>query len=393
MKKITDDAKDGDLVIIDEIGAGTDPIEGASLGIAIIKYLQKKNIFSLVSTHYTEVKKFAITDESIVSAAMEFDERELLPTYELRYGSAGKSNAFAIAGRINLNKDIIDDAMALITSNEMEFTDAIDNLYKEEKEAREHREEALMIKLELKKKKEVLSRLENTVKAEKTKIIEEAKEEAREIIAEAREAAGETKKNLKRLKRSQEFNSREYADAVGKLRSASESIYSRGLEEPLGKSISQEHMAEAELKSGALVYVAKLSKNGRIVDIDSKGRCLVDVDGLKVRLPGESLFKPKKEETQRKKRRRDAELIINDAPSELNIIGLDSYDAMYELDKFLDSARLAGKSEVRIVHGKGRGILMNLVRTTLSKCNFVYKYRPGLLNEGGEGVTIVSFKK
>ena len=100
----------------------------------------------------------------------------------------------------------------------------------------------------------------------------------------------------------------------------------------------------------------KLSKNGRIVDIDSKGRCLVDVDGLKVRLPGESLFKPKKEETQRKKRRRDAELIINDAPSELNIIGLDSYDAMYELDKFLDSARLAGKSEVRIVHGKGRGI-------------------------------------
>ena len=136
--------------------------------------MQKKNIFSLVSTHYTEVKKFAITDESIVSAAMEFDERELLPTYELRYGSAGKSNAFAIAGRINLNKDIIDDAMALITSNEMEFTDAIDNLYKEEKEAREHREEALMIKLELKKKKEVLSRLENTVKAEKTKIIEEA---------------------------------------------------------------------------------------------------------------------------------------------------------------------------------------------------------------------------
>ena len=125
MKKITDDAKDGDLVIIDEIGAGTDPIEGASLGIAIIKYLQKKNIFSLVSTHYTEVKKFAITDESIVSAAMEFDEKELLPTYELRYGSAGKSNAFAIAGRINLNKDIIDDAMALITSNEMEFTDAI----------------------------------------------------------------------------------------------------------------------------------------------------------------------------------------------------------------------------------------------------------------------------
>lgn len=393
LKKITDDAKDGDLVIIDEIGAGTDPIEGASLGIAIIKYLQKKNIFSLVSTHYTEVKKFAITDESIVSAAMEFDERELLPTYELRYGSAGKSNAFAIAGRINLNKDIIDDAMALITSNEMEFTDAIDNLYKEEKEAREHRQEALMIKLELKKKKEVLSRLENTVKAEKTKIIEEAKEEAREIIAEAREAAGETKKNLKRLKKSQEFNNREYADAVGKLRSASESIYSRGLEEPLGKNASQEHMVEAELKAGALVYVAKLSKNGRIVDIDSKGRCLVDVDGLKVRLPGESLFKPKKEETQRKKRRRDAELIINDAPSELNIIGLDSYDAMYELDKFLDSARLAGKSEVRIVHGKGRGILMNLVRTTLSKCNFVYKYRPGLLNEGGEGVTIVSFKK
>ena len=107
--------------------------------------------------------------------------------------------------------------MALITSNEMEFTDAIDNLYKEEKEAREHRQEALMIKLELKKKKEVLSRLENTVKAEKTKIIEEAKEEAREIIAEAREAAGETKKNLKRLKKSQEFNNREYADAVGKL--------------------------------------------------------------------------------------------------------------------------------------------------------------------------------
>ena len=108
LKRITDDAKEGDLVIIDEIGAGTDPIEGASLGIAIIKYLQKKNIFSLVSTHYTEIKKFAITDENIVSAAMEFDEEKLLPTYELRYGSAGKSNAFAIARRINLNEDIIE---------------------------------------------------------------------------------------------------------------------------------------------------------------------------------------------------------------------------------------------------------------------------------------------
>lgn len=393
LKRITDDAKEGDLVIIDEIGAGTDPIEGASLGIAIIKYLQKKNIFSLVSTHYTEIKKFAITDENIVSAAMEFDEEKLLPTYELRYGSAGKSNAFAIARRINLNEDIIEDAIASITSNEMEFTDAIDNLYREEKEAREHRQEALMIKLELKKKKEVLSRLENSVKAEKNKIIEEAKEEAREIIAEAREAAGETKKNLKKIKKSQGFNNKEYANAVGRLRSASENIYARDLEEPLDKKVPQEHMTETELKTGVLVYVAKLSKNGRIVDMDSKGKCLVDVDGLKVRLPKESLFKPKKEEAKKKKRRQDSDLLVSDSPSELNIIGMDSYDAMYELDKFLDSARLAGKSEVRIVHGKGKGILMNLVRTTLSKCSFVYKYRPGLLNEGGEGVTIVSFKK
>lgn len=389
-------ADENSLVLLDELGAGTDPQEGASLAIAILEEIMQKGAMCLATTHYTELKKFAIETAGVQNASMEFDIETLSPTYHLILGLPGKSNAFEISRKLGLEEAIIGRARTLLTSGELEFENVLQSIEEDRKAAQEQREEALLIGLAMKKKQEELDAAKAKFEARKEKLIENAKQEALKIIHEAEECRADVQAKLKDL---------DLMDSMAE-RNARLLESKRQLENAKGRY--REKIAVPEnykpvtadmLKVGDLVKVLSLGQNGTILSLpDGKGEISVQVGKLKVNVALKNIMllsQSKKKEPEKLPKTKYASLYKDKARNvslSINVRGKMLEEALAEVDKYIDDAFMAKLEKVTIIHGRGEGILRRGIQEMLSKNKHIKEFRDGHFNEGGNGVTVVSLK-
>ena len=384
------------LVLFDELGAGTDPTEGAALAIAILNHLQKHGIRTMETTHYSELKVYALSTPGVENASCEFDVETLRPTYRLLIGVPGKSNAFAISGKLGLPSYIIDEAKKQISEQDESFEDVISTLEanrvtieKERLEIEKYKEEIHTLKSQLEAKQEKLDQ-------RKERIIQEANEEAHAILREAKEYADQTMKNFHKFGQAN-ISVKEMEAERQKLRQKMTKVE---------KNISiKEKKTTGSLKASDLhlgdgVKVLSLNLKGTVSSLpDSKGFLFVQMGIMrsKIHISDLALLQEEAVITAPNMQKTSAGKIKMSKSSsvgiEINLLGKTVDEAIAELDKYLDDAYLAHIPSVRIVHGKGTGALRKGVHNYLRKVKYVSSFRLGEFGEGDAGVTIVEFKK
>ncbi|MDD3289559.1 MAG: endonuclease MutS2 [Eubacteriales bacterium] len=391
-------AGENTLVLLDELGAGTDPTEGAALAMAVLDHLYGKGAVTLATTHYTELKKYALATYGVQNASMEFDVETLSPTFRLTIGVPGKSNAFEISGKLGLPDSIIAHAGNLLERGDIQFEDVLSSIEKEKKLAEEEREEAILLKLSLKDQKVRMDRLEERLQAEKDKVLRDAREEAREMLRETRETVDEARKEIDRARisiREGQNPSRDRAleDQKRALREKEKS-----LREKRSPVVNPAPPDKEEIQIGRRVNVLSVNQKGSVLTLpDDKGNFMVQAGLLKlsVNLSDVTLVQENVTEKEREsaKYSRMYHQKAMEIATSVNVVGKNLDEAEMEVDKYLDDAFLAGLGQVSIIHGRGAGILRNGLSSMLKRHRHVDKFRKGTYQEGGEGVTIVTLKK
>ena len=391
---IVENSNNNTLVLLDELGAGTDPTEGAALAISILQYLYRKGAKTIATTHYTELKKYAISTHGVENASMEFDVETLSPTYKLSIGVPGRSNAFEISKKLGLNNNIIENARGLLERGDIEFEDVISSIEKDKKAAEEERDEAISLNLEMKKKKEQFDHDRIKLEEQKTKIISKAKEEARDMIKEAKEFADQVQKDLRELDKNQDpgTRNRQYEETKKRIREFSDKYREKIVVEDNPNPVKA-----YELKIGDRVKVLSLDQKGNIISLpDDRNEVQVQVGLLKINVNLDNISKiqdgTEKKDNKKSKYgalyRSKAQVVT----SSINVRGRLLDDAVMDVDKYLDDAYIAGLKEVTIIHGRGEGILREGLHQMFKAHKHVVKYRKGVYSEGGDGVTIVQLK-
>lgn len=386
------------LCLFDELGAGTDPTEGAALAMAILSFLHNMQCRTMATTHYSELKVYALTTPGVENACCEFSVENLQPTYRLLIGIPGKSNAFAISKKLGLPDFIIEDAKGRLEANDETFEDLIAHLEesrvtieKEQEEIRAYKEEAAKLKSRLAQKEE---RLDDR----KEKLLRQANEEAQRILREAKETADQTIKNVNRLAASSGVNKELEAERA-KLREKMNQVDQKLAIKTKGpkKTISPK-----TLQVGDTVKVLSLNLNGTVSTLpNAKGDLYVQMGILRSQVnikDLEMVEEPAAQEPAGKKESRktgSGKIKMSKSFSvspEINLIGMTTDEAVPILDKYLDDAYLAHLPQVRVVHGRGTGALRAAVHKKLKRLRYVQEFRLGEFGEGDSGVTIVIFK-
>lgn len=381
-------------VFVDELGAGTDPTEGATLAIAILDYLYNKGAKTIATTHYTELKKYAVVNDGVENASVEFDVETLSPTYKLSIGTPGKSNAFEISHKLGLNDFIIKDARKLLGNEDIAFEDIITSIEKDKKEAEEERDEAVRLKIEIKHLKNELEDKKLKLSQQKEKIIKEAKEEARKLIKETKAYADEAHKKLTQLNKVKDskIRNKDYEnlrkDIRGKLSDVSENLN----EVPIDTS-----QAPKKLIIGDTVKILTLDQNGNVATLpDKNGDLMVQVGVMKINVNIKQLRKIKEASAKDNLSKGSVGNIYRSKSAyvtpQVDVRGQLLEEAIMNVDKYLDDAYIAGLKQATIIHGKGEGILRDGIQQILKKHKHVESYRRGSYNEGGDGATIVLLK-
>lgn len=384
------------LVLFDELCAGTDPTEGAALAVSILTWFHKRHIHTMATTHYSEIKIYALTTEGIENACCEFDVATLSPTYRLLIGIPGKSNAFAISGKLGLSSDIIEDAKERITENEQNFEDLIADLEKsrltiekEQLEIERYRQEVETLKKQLETKQE---RLDNR----REEILRKANEEANAILKEAKDTAdeairnfnryGSTRPDISEMERERTKLRQKMSDNDKKLASAK-------------KAAPANHKIPKKLKIGDSVKVLSMNLKGTVHTLpDAKGNLFVQMGILRSQINVRDLILLEEDTTPGSKRFQKTsagKLKMSKSSSistEINLIGKTVDEAIAVLDKYLDDAYLAHLPSVRIVHGKGTGALRSAVHAHLKRQKYIKEFHLGEFGEGDAGVTIATFQ-
>ena len=384
------------LCLFDELGAGTDPTEGAALAIAILNHLHDRGIRTMATTHYSELKLYALSTSFVENACCEFDVESLRPTYRLLIGIPGKSNAFAISSKLGLPDEIIEAAKEQISKEDESFEDVIADLEKsrltiekEHKEIAEYKERIKTLEGQLKAKNE---RIDNA----KDKILREANEQARAILQEAKEVADETIRDFNKLDRGTDV--KELEQKRQKLRSKIDEKNERlALKTP--PSAPKKALDPKKLKKGDSVRVISMGLKGTVSTLpDAKGnlfvqcgiiRSQVNVNDLMLLQDDDATAAAKPLRTTSGTGRMSKALTIS---AEINLLGKTTDEAIAALDKYLDDAYLSHLPSVRVVHGKGTGALRSAVHSHLKRQKYVKEFRLGEFGEGDAGVTIVTFK-
>jgi len=382
------------LVLLDELGAGTDPTEGAALAISILEHLYDKGIKTIATTHYTELKKYAIATRGVENASMEFDVETLSPTYRLSIGTPGRSNAFEISQKLGLKPVIIKHAKGMLERGDIEFEDVITSITKDRKIAEDERDEAILLNLEIKKQKEQFEKERAKIEEQKAKIISKAKEEARDMIKETKEFADEVQRELKELEKYQNTGdrNRKYEEVRKKIRETSDQY-----KEKLVTAENPNPVRADELKIGDRVKVLSLDQKGNVLTLpDDKDELQVQVGLMKIYVSLDNITKIQ-DGTGKKdsKTSRYGSLYrskMQSITTSINVRGSLLDDAVMDVDKYLDDAYIAGLKEVTIIHGRGEGILREGLQLMLKSHKHVSKFRKGAYNEGGDGVTVVELK-
>lgn len=388
--KIIEKAYDGALVLFDEIGSGTDPVEGAALAISVIETLREQGARIIATTHYSELKGYALKTLGIENASVEFDVETLKPTYRLLIGVPGKSNAFEISRRLGLREDVIVRAKENVSSENLKFEDLIRELQEKSIIANRDAREAKKIKVEaeeLKKKyKEKLEKLENV----RDKAYGEARREAKDIIAKAKDEADEILKAMRELEKMGIANGGR-AKLEEERRKLKESLEKK--EKDLYKERENGGELIEKVVLGMDAYLPSLNQNVIIITMpDSKGEVQVEAGIMKINVKLKDLRKVNNKEVKKEKKRREVKLNLKAVESRIDLRGLDAEEACFKTDKYLDEAYMANLGEVTIVHGKGTGILRKSINDMLKRHPHVKSYRLGEYGEGGDGVTIAILK-
>ncbi|SHL57288.1 DNA mismatch repair protein MutS2 [Anaerocolumna jejuensis DSM 15929] len=384
------------LVLFDELGAGTDPTEGAALAMAILNYLHKRHVRTMATTHYSELKVYALTTEGVSNASCEFDVETLRPTYRLLIGIPGKSNAFAISSKLGLPSHIIEDAQNLIGVQEKSFEDVISDLEKNRLEIEREKEEIAALREQAKNLQVKLEQQNDKLASAKDRIMAEANEEARKVLQEAKDVADRTIKNFNKWGSEGGFG-KEMEHERGKVRDLLSST--EGKLAIKGKQKSSKTPKPGEFKIGDAVHVNSLGLKGTVSTLpNAKGdlyvqmgilRSQVNISDLEL-IDEPDITGPNITKSGSGKIKISKALHIS---PEVNLIGKTVDEALSELDKYLDDAYLSHLPQVTVIHGRGTGALRNAVHSHLKKTKYVKSYREGAFGEGGQGVTIVEFKQ
>jgi DNA mismatch repair protein MutS2 len=365
------------LILLDELGAGTDPVEGSALARAILDHLRKRRITTLVATHYSDLKVYAHTTPGVENASVEFDVQTLAPTYKLSTGLPGQSNALAIASRLGLAKRIVAQAAQSLTPEDLEVESLLTDIKKARDEAVTVLQAAEAARAEAEDLKRDLERQLTEMEEERTSLLNRARQQARLELAEVRKQLQTISKLVTPEPRPQQL-----AQARETLKAAEQAI------PPPEPPARRQAVDRDQLRVGQSVWVDDLKQRGEIIDFVDEQEVEVGVGKFRVKAAVEDL-ELLAEEPEASRDEAYMTATIAAPPSSLHLRGWRAEEALLELDKYLDQAAVAHLPEVRIVHGKGTGTLRRLVRERLRDHPLVASYRPGLPEEGGDGVTVV----
>ena len=392
---ILKDADEGSLVLFDELGAGTDPTEGAALARAILSDLHERGVHVMATTHYAELKAYALTTPGVCNACCEFDVATLSPTYRLLIGVPGRSNAFAISGKLGLSEQLIERARGYMTQKEKSLDDVIEGLSASRLEYEQKNERASEALGEAERLKEKLEQKNEKLDATREKIIENAREEAEKILRDAKEFADATIRKINKLAGSG-APMRELEEERGALR---EKLSGAGrkktaVEKKPGAPISD----PSQLKIGDSVHIVSMGVDGRIVSLpDRKGDVTVSMGAMRTTVNVSDLRSAAPAPAPEKKEKTGVGAIkiqkAYDVGMSVNVIGMRVDEALPVVEKYLDDAYLAGLQNVSVIHGRGTGALCDAVHGLLKRLKYVSSYRFGTFHEGDRGVTIVEFKQ
>ena len=383
------------LVLFDELGAGTDPTEGAALAIAILNHLHQRGIRTMATTHYSELKVYALSTDFVENACCEFDVETLRPTYHLLIGIPGKSNAFAIAGKLGLPDYIIEEARTHLTEQDESFEDLLTDLEASKRTIQKEQEEISAYKRELARLEEETRKKREKLEEQKEKILRDANEKAFAILAEAKETADETMRNFHKFGKAN-ISAAEMEKERERLRKKMEATRS-GIK--IESSKPQKQHKASDFKLGESVKVLSMNLTGSVTSLpDAKGnvtvqmgilRSQVHISDLEIIEEKPSYSAAKTRQTGKGKVKMSKSLSVS---PEINLLGKTVDEAIAELDKYLDDAYLAHLSSVRIVHGKGTGALRSGIHQYLRRQKHVKTFRLGAFGEGDSGVTIAEIK-
>ncbi len=390
------------LVLLDELGSGTDPVEGAALAVSIIEKLKRQGAKIICTTHYQELKLFALDTEGVENASCEFDVNTLRPTYRLIVGSPGKSNAFEISRQLGLSDSIIEDAQNLLSGENRRFEEILENLERTRLELDTLRAEAKNAQLEAKRIKEELEAEREQFNKQKEKELEIARREANAIVKRVTKQSEQLIDELDEIRKQKEKSnfSQLAIDAKHQSKSTLNKLYNEA--NPVTQS-DEHYVLPRPLKKGDNVLIADMNKKGIVVaPPDESGNCFIQAGIMKTKIHVSKLRLVEKESANKHTQKKQSsgrvtskgvESRMTRRPQlELDIRGYASDDGVYEVDNFLDQAVLSGAGVVTIIHGKGTGVLKNSVRTHLKRHPHVASFRKGLYGEGEDGVTIVELK-
>lgn len=383
------------LVLFDELGAGTDPTEGAALATSILNHLHSHGIRTMATTHYSELKVYALSTPGVENASCEFDVETLRPTYRLLIGIPGKSNAFAIASRLGIPDYIIEDAKTHLTEQDESFEDILTNLETSRKTLDKERETIAAYKLEIERLKMETSQKQEKLEAQRDRILREANEKAHAILEDAKETADETMRNFHKFGKAN-ISAAEMEKERERLRKKMAKTRSGMTPEP---AKPKKQYKPSDFKLGESVKVLSMNLTGSVVSLpDAKGNLDVQMGILrsKVNISDLEIIDEKPNYLQKTaKRTGKGKIKMNKSltvATEINLLGKTVDEAVAELDKYLDDASLAHLSSVRIVHGKGTGALRQGIHKYLKRQKHVKSFRLGAFGEGDAGVTIAELR-
>ena len=383
------------LVLFDELGAGTDPTEGAALATSILNHLHSRDIRTMATTHYSELKVYALSTPGVENASCEFDVETLRPTYRLLIGIPGKSNAFAIASRLGIPDYIIEDAKTHLTEQDESFEDILTNLETSRKTLDKERETIAAYKREIERLKMETSQKQEKLEAQRDRILREANEKAHAILEDAKETADETMRNFHKFGKAN-ISAAEMEKERERLRKKMAKTRSGMTPEP---AKPKKQYKPSDFKLGESVKVLSMNLTGSVVSLpDAKGNLDVQMGILrsKVNISDLEIIDEKPNYLQKTaKRTGKGKIKMNKSltvATEINLLGKTVDEAVAELDKYLDDASLAHLSSVRIVHGKGTGALRQGIHKYLKRQKHVKSFRLGAFGEGDAGVTIAELR-
>ena len=391
---ILEEADDESLILFDELGAGTDPVEGAALAAAIIESARGLGAQVAATTHYAELKVYAMTTPGVENASCEFNVETLAPTYRLVLGIPGKSNAFAISRRLGLPEYIIEKAAARLDAENVRFEDVLTRLDQQRQEMERERTEARRLKLEMEQSASKAREYREKLEAERAKVVEKAQAEARAIIQKARDASDLAISELKELQKRRDLDWQQVNDSRAEARRLLNEA-ERGIGGP-GQEVETPPPTRPAV-AGDTVELVSMGTKATVLSVNKDGSLQLQAGILRISAKQDEVRVVEGESQSQKEARRivaRAEHTLRTAavPSQVDLRGMMTDEAIAVLERFLDTAMMGKLETVTIIHGKGTGAVRNAVRTYCRRSRYVKSFRPGRYGEGEDGVTVVELK-